>query len=268
MTALCGVAQNYTMLLAARLGVGIGEAGGGPASLSIIADLFEHRRRATAMAVFSLGTPMAALINLTINTQIAHLWGWRAALLAAAVPGLVLALAMWLFMREPVRGTASSRGAAPPLGEVLRVVVAQRSLFLLLAGGMCAYVVLIDATRGDAVGVEEIHAFLERRDAVRDFCEVITAHRLLFLEVERRVVGGDGVNEAVAQAFNADAGDALCFQILDHAVGDRGEMHVGAAGRDHHDFADRRLVGQIDRHRLLGLHLIHAGEDEAEHLVV
>lgn len=142
MTATCGLAQNYAMLLAARLGVGIGEAGGGPASLSIIADLFEHRRRATAMAVFSLGTPMAALINLTVNTQIAHLFGWRAVLFAAAVPGLVLALAMWLFMREPVRGTASSRGAAPPLGEVLRVVIAQRSLFALLAGGMCAYVVL------------------------------------------------------------------------------------------------------------------------------
>jgi len=142
MTGMCGIAQNYAMLLAARLGVGIGEAGGGPASLSIIADLFEHRRRATAMAVFSLGTPMAGLINLTLNTQIAHLWGWRSALLAAAVPGMVLALAMVLFMREPPRGSGQARPAPTPLREVARAIVARRSLFLLLAGAMCAYIVL------------------------------------------------------------------------------------------------------------------------------
>lgn len=142
MTALCGMAQSFTMLLLARLGVGVGEAGGGPASLSMIADLYEHRRRATAMAIFSLGTPMAALINLTVNTQIAHAYGWRAALLAASVPGLLLAVAIRLWMAEPVRNVGAQRGDAPPIATTLRYVLRQRSLVFLLAGGMCAYIVL------------------------------------------------------------------------------------------------------------------------------
>lgn len=142
MTALCGMAQSYAMLLAARLGVGIGEAGGGPTALSMIADLYEHKRRATAMAIFSLGTPTAALINLTVNTQIAHAWGWRAALLIASAPGVILALAMLLLMPEPRREGSAKRDAAPPLAGTLRHVVATPSLICLLLGGMCAYIVL------------------------------------------------------------------------------------------------------------------------------
>lgn len=142
MTALCGLAQSYATLLAARLGVGIGEAGGGPTALSMIADLFEHKRRATAMAIFSLGTPAAALINLTLNTQIAHAYGWRAALLAASVPGFLLAIAMMLFMQEPRREGALARQPAPPLRATLRTIAERSSLVCLLAGAMCAYIVL------------------------------------------------------------------------------------------------------------------------------
>ncbi|MEJ5979308.1 MFS transporter [Novosphingobium sp. PS1R-30] len=142
MTALCGVAQSYAMLLAARLGVGIGEAGGGPTALSMIADLYEHKRRATAMAIFSLGTPTAALINLTINTQIAHAWGWRAALLIASAPGVILAIAMMMLMSEPRREGSAKHNTAPPLAGTLRHIAATPSLTCLLLGGMCAYIVL------------------------------------------------------------------------------------------------------------------------------
>ena len=142
MTGLCGMAQSYTLLLAARLGVGIGEAGGGPTALSMIADLFAHKKRATAMAIFSLGTPMAALISLTMMTKVEAMFGWRAVLLAASVPGFVVAIAMWLFMAEPKRGADAQRASAPPLRATLAYVRSQRSLLLLLAGAMTAYIVL------------------------------------------------------------------------------------------------------------------------------
>lgn len=142
MTALCGLSQSYVLLLAARLGVGVGEAGGGPAALSMIADLFEHKRRATAMAIFSLGTPTAALINLTTMTKVEAAFGWRAALLAASVPGFVVALGMWLFMAEPRRAAGTTRAAAPPLRETLAYVRSQRALRRLLGGAMVAYIVL------------------------------------------------------------------------------------------------------------------------------
>lgn len=145
MTALCGIANSFTHLLLARVGVGLGEAGGGPAAVSIISDLFEHRKRATAMALFSVGTPTAALINLTINTQVSHYFGWRAALLAAAVPGLILAAVIMLVMKEPQRGLSDRKLAmagAPPLGETLRFVASQKSLLHILAGALICYVVL------------------------------------------------------------------------------------------------------------------------------
>lgn len=145
MTALCGMAQTFVTLLLARIGVGLGEAGGGPAALSIISDLYPHQRRATAMAIFSLGTPTAALINLTVNTQITHAYGWRVALFAAAAPGVILALVLWLFMAEPTRGAADHRSAetkAPPLTSTLAYVWKQRSLVHLLTGAMIAYIVL------------------------------------------------------------------------------------------------------------------------------
>ncbi len=145
LTAACGMAQNFWQLLLARMGVGIGEAGGGPAALSIIADLFEHRKRATAMAVFSLATPMAALLNLMVGTQISHAYGWRATLLAASVPGIVVALLMFLTMKEPRRGSADGvRGAtkAPPLLETLRFIASQRALVHLLMGALLSYVTL------------------------------------------------------------------------------------------------------------------------------
>lgn len=145
MTALCALAPSYLVFLLARLGVGLGEAGGGPSSLSIISDLYEHKRRATAMAIFSLGSPTAALINLTLNTQIAHHFGWRAALLAAAVPGLLLALSIRLFTSEPERTNANSKKAgeeAPSLKETFKFILSQRSLVWLLSGAAVSYTVL------------------------------------------------------------------------------------------------------------------------------
>jgi MFS family permease len=145
MTLACAGAQNIWHLILARIGVGVGEAGGGPAAVSMIADTFEPRRRATAMAVFASGTQIAALVNLTYATYIAHVYGWRAALVAVAVPGFVLALLIVLTTREPQRGLADhSRKVtpAPTLRETLRYVWHQRSLRHLLMGATLCYIVV------------------------------------------------------------------------------------------------------------------------------
>lgn len=145
MTAACGMAQNLFQLILARIGVGIGEAGGGPAAVSMISDLFEPRRRATAMAVFAMGTQLAALVNLTIMTQVTHHFGWRVTLFAASVPGLVLALVMLLTVREPKRGGVDglvAASTAPPLKQALGFIRRQNSLLHLLAGATIAYIII------------------------------------------------------------------------------------------------------------------------------
>ncbi|MEE8164624.1 MAG: MFS transporter, partial [Myxococcota bacterium] len=63
MTAMTGLAQNVIHLLLARVGVGIGEAGCTPPAHSLIADYFPPARRATAMAIYSLGIPIGGGIG-------------------------------------------------------------------------------------------------------------------------------------------------------------------------------------------------------------
>ena len=104
MTALCGMAQNFVQLLAARIGVGIGEAGSSPPSHSIIADLYPVDRRAGAMAIFTLGVVLGGGVGTLIGGFLSDLYGWRVAIIAIGLPGIVLALVVRLFVVEPRRG--------------------------------------------------------------------------------------------------------------------------------------------------------------------
>jgi MFS family permease len=106
MTVLCGMATNFAMLAAARIGVGIGEAGSSPPSHSIIADLYPKESRSTAMAVYALGIYFGAMIGLMLGGYIATQYGWRATFFVVGLPGLVIALMVRFTLAEPVRGHA------------------------------------------------------------------------------------------------------------------------------------------------------------------
>ncbi|PCG16155.1 MULTISPECIES: spinster family MFS transporter [Sphingomonas] len=119
MTALCGVAQNFTQLLLARVGVGVGEAGAGPPSQSIIADLYPPEKRASAMAIYSLGVLLGGGLGIMIGGNVAHAYGWRAAMLVVGIPGIVLALIVRLFVAEPRRGLSDVQRVAEEETEPL-----------------------------------------------------------------------------------------------------------------------------------------------------
>lgn len=104
MTALCGLSQSYLQFLLARIGVGVGEAGGTPPANSIIADNFTAARRPMAMTVFALGAPLGAWLGADMAGYVANLYGWRAAFLVLGVPGLLLGVIVYLTIREPKRG--------------------------------------------------------------------------------------------------------------------------------------------------------------------
>ncbi len=103
-TAASGLAVNFAQLLLARIGVGIGEAAGTPATTSIISDYFSPQRRASAMSVVGLAVPLGAFLGGSVGGFIALHWGWRAAFLCVGLPGLLFALLQGLTVREPVRG--------------------------------------------------------------------------------------------------------------------------------------------------------------------
>jgi len=112
MTALCGLAQNFTQLLLARIGVGIGEAGSSPPSHSIIADLYPPEKRAGAMAIYSLGVTLGAGLGIIIGGTISSYYGWRWAMVSIGIPGIILAIFVRLFVVEPRRGLSDEKPPA------------------------------------------------------------------------------------------------------------------------------------------------------------
>jgi MFS family permease len=104
LTALGGLASSYGMLLGTRLGVGIGEATCAPAATSWIGDLVPAARRARAMAMFMLAVPVGGFLSFAVGGPVAQAWGWRVALVLAAVPAVALLPAL-MALREPARET-------------------------------------------------------------------------------------------------------------------------------------------------------------------
>ena len=105
LTGLGGLAASYAMLLATRLGVGIGEAVCAPAATSWIGDLVPPERRARAMAGFMMAVPVGVMLSFAVTGPVAQAWGWRVALALAALPALLLVPAL-LWLREPARAAA------------------------------------------------------------------------------------------------------------------------------------------------------------------
>jgi MFS family permease len=151
-TLLCGFAGNFLQLALARMGVGLGEAGGTPAAHALITDRVPRERRAFAMSIFSAGIPLGALSGMMLGGLVADSYGWRAAFLVAAVPGLLLAVAMLLTIPDPgrertlggLRESLRRPHEAPRFRDALRVVFRKRA-FLLIAlgaatGGFVNYV--------------------------------------------------------------------------------------------------------------------------------
>lgn len=121
-TAVCGWAASWTHLLAARMGVGLGEAIGLPSNQSVVSDYFPPNKRGLAISVLMLAPPVGAFIGFVGGGWIAQEFDWRFTFLMAAVPGLLLGMLAWLFVAEPPRGRhdAAAGDAVPPMREVLR----------------------------------------------------------------------------------------------------------------------------------------------------
>ena len=137
MTTLCGLSRGYTQLLLARIGVGIGEAGGTPACNAIIGDYFPANRRPMAMTIFALGAPIGAWLGADMAGAVSHAYGWRAAFLVLGVPGVILALVVYFTVKEPKRGrldAVSDTAAAPTLMDSLRFIRIQKSAFHVIMG--------------------------------------------------------------------------------------------------------------------------------------
>jgi MFS family permease len=120
----------FGLLLLARLGVGIGEAGCYPPANSIIADYFGPDRRASALSIFSAGAPVGAILAALLGAWLSVRLGWRGAFSVLSIPGFLVAAAVFLTVKEPQRPP----GDAPSFIETL-AHLGRQSCFRHLASG-------------------------------------------------------------------------------------------------------------------------------------
>lgn len=130
-TALTGLATNFWQIGMARMGVGIGEAGGSPPSHSIISDLYPKEERASALGIYSMGIPFGIMAAYFAAASLigsnADDVNWRSTFIFLGVSGILLSILLRLLVREPVRGAMefdqNVKIKQPPFFESLKVLL-------------------------------------------------------------------------------------------------------------------------------------------------
>jgi len=122
LTAASALARTYAMLVFTRLGVGVGEAVCAPTATSWIGDLFPAHQRARALALFMFAVPLGSGLSFMVSGPAAQAFGWRAALVIAALPAVLLVPAL-LMLSEPARGASETTAVAqkPSAWILLRI---------------------------------------------------------------------------------------------------------------------------------------------------
>ena len=130
-TALTGLASNFVQVALARMGVGIGEAGGSPPSHSIISDMYPKEERASALGVYSMGIPLGIMAAYFVTASLMDVSedqvNWRQIFIFLGLTGIALAVVVKLVLKEPVRGamelTSGTVISKPPFLESLKVLM-------------------------------------------------------------------------------------------------------------------------------------------------
>ena len=116
MTAACGLARGYWTLFAARVGVGVGEAGCAPAAQSILADSFPPERVGRALSTYQMAIPIGILIGPSGGGWLSDHFPWRTVFFMVGLPGIGVAAIAFFVIREPAR---NPKDPSDPMGTVL-----------------------------------------------------------------------------------------------------------------------------------------------------
>jgi len=139
-TALTGLAGSFLVLFLARLGVGVGEAGGVAPAYALLTDYFRPAWRARVLGCYSLGIPIGSALGYLLGGYLTTAFTWRTAFMLLGGIGVLLAPAFLWTIREPARGVHDdprSLHTGPPLATVWRLLCAKPAFWLLSLGAGC-----------------------------------------------------------------------------------------------------------------------------------
>lgn len=156
MTALQSLAVGFVTLAVLRGAVAVGEAGSGPATQSMIADLFPSDQRARALSIYAFLLPVGFAAGSVIGGFGRDTLGWRSTLMLIGLPGVLLALVVWRTVRNPTRGYWEphlQQHSGTTLLQSMRYLFGLRSFRYLIAA-FSACVIALSAASFDAVYLE------------------------------------------------------------------------------------------------------------------
>jgi MFS family permease len=147
MTACAGLARNFIQLLLARIGVGVGEAGGSPPAHAMISDYFPPEKRSTALSIYSTGIYFGILTGFLMGGYLNQHLGWRTAFFVLGIPGIIFSILFYASVNEPQRGATdgniTSSTGHQSMGKVLKHLYSTNTfVYLALATGLhvfCLY---------------------------------------------------------------------------------------------------------------------------------
>ena len=117
-TAACGLAHSFVAMFAARVFVGAGEAGLGPAAVSLIGDYFPRDKVQRPLSIFTVGLYVGGGLALILGAQmiafltslgeislplVGSISAWRLTFVLLAIPGVTIALLMLATVKDPPR---------------------------------------------------------------------------------------------------------------------------------------------------------------------
>lgn len=137
LTVAAGYAKTFPMLLITRMGVGITEAGCSPPLASLLSSYFSPQQRGKAMSIFTVGAISGIGAGMLLGGFLGREFGWRVALIATGIPGVVLALIFFLTVREPARESRATEAEKPSLITVLGILLRRPTYVWLIIGTSC-----------------------------------------------------------------------------------------------------------------------------------
>jgi MFS family permease len=135
LTATAALSFNYTMLLCSRLGFAVGEAVVAPAATSWIGDIFPASERSRPLALFMLGVPVGGAMSYFFSGPAAQAWGWRTAMVLAAVPAVIL-IPVLLRLTEPQRGAAEKHREPVGRGSMIAILKIPTMWWIIASGAL------------------------------------------------------------------------------------------------------------------------------------
>ncbi len=146
MTAVSGLAMNFWQLALARIGVGIGEAGGSPPAHSMISDYFPPEKRSFALGIYSTGVYIGITLGYLFGGVLGSMYGWRNVFFLLGMPGILLAIIMYFTVKEPPRGLGDGtadhdHNNGPSFFEAMKYMWSFKSFrYLSLAAAFASFV--------------------------------------------------------------------------------------------------------------------------------